>query len=132
LIPSAEVRGTTPLNRGRIVSEKNATVGLQVAKPLGRLQPFADFLFGRNQFSYLNGGIPMPQANVIYTKSASNVFSPGFGVLLKMSPRFSVRTDAQFQYFTTPVTASGHLISTAVTVGIAYHLPSTKHGHPYP
>jgi hypothetical protein len=132
LIPSAEIRGTTPLSEGSIVSEKNATFGLQIAKPIGRVQPFANLLFGRGQFSYLNGGMPVPQTNVIYTKSASNLFSPGFGALLEINSAFSVRADAQFEFFKTPVITSEYLISIPLTLGIVYHFPSTTHGHPYP
>lgn len=93
--------------------------------------PFANFLVGRNQFTYLNGGLEKPETNVIYTKSSGNLFSPGFGLLLSVGSRLSLRVDTQFQYSKTPVTTSGHLISTPMTVGLAYHFPSTTHGHPY-
>jgi hypothetical protein len=121
------------VSQGNIVSEKGVAAGLQMAKPLGgRLLPFADLLFGRNQFSYLNGGLPVPQTNIVYTESASNFISPGLGVWVDVGSRFAVRADAQFEYLKTPVTTSGHLISVPITIGIAYHFPSTKHGHPYP
>lgn len=132
LVPSLELRGTMPLGEGSIVNEKNFAIGLQVAKPLRRsVVPFANFLVGRNQFSYLNGGLEVPETNVVYTKSASNLFSPGFGMLLHVGSKLSVRIDTQFQYLKTPVTASGYLISIPTTVGFVYHFPSTTHGHPY-
>jgi hypothetical protein len=133
LVPSLELRGTTPLSDGSILSEKNFAIGLQAAKPLGRsFMPFANFLVGRNQFTYLNDGLRVSQTDVVYTKSASDLFSPGIGVLLDVGSRISLRVDAQAQYSRTPVTPSGHLISTPITVGLAYHFPSTMHGHPYP
>jgi hypothetical protein len=105
---------------------------MQMAKPLRRtVMPFANFLIGRNQFTYLNGGLEVPDTNVVYTKSASNLFSPGFGLLLDVGSRVSVRVETDFQYFRSPVTASGYLISTPTIVGLAYHFPSTTHGHPY-
>jgi hypothetical protein len=133
LIPSVELRGTTPLSVSSVLSEKNFAVGLQVTKPLGRsFMPFANFLVGRNQFTYLDDGLRVPQTNVVYTKSVSNLFSPGFGVSVDMGYRVSVRVDAQVQYLRTPVTTSGYLISAPITVGFAYHFPSTVHRHPYP
>jgi hypothetical protein len=132
LVPSLELRGTTTLNEGSILTEKNFSIGMQVAKPLRQpVMPFANFLIGRNQFTYLNGGLEVPDTNVVYTKSASNLFSPGFGLLLDVGPRVSVRVETDFQYFRTPVTASGSLISIPTTVGLAYHFPSTTRGHPY-
>jgi hypothetical protein len=132
LIPSAEVRGTSPVSDGQIVTEKSIMAGMQMTEPVGRVRPFVDVFLGRAQFSYLNGGISVPRSNVIYTKSASNLFSPGFGSFWEVGPHLLVRVDAQLQYSKTPVTASGHLISIPVTLGIVYHFPGTKHGRPYP
>jgi hypothetical protein len=132
LIPSLELRGTTPLSGSTVLSEKNYSVGLQVAKPLGRsFMPFANFLVGRNQFIYLGDGLRVPLTNVVYTKSASNLFSPGFGILVDVGHRFSVRIETQIQYLRTPVKTSGYLLSAPITIGFAYHFPSTLHGHPY-
>jgi hypothetical protein len=132
LVPSAEVRGTSPVSDGQVVTEKSVMAGMQMTEPVGRIRPFIDVLFGRAQFSYLNGGIPVPRSSVIYTKSASNLFSPGFGSFWEVGSHLSVRIDAQLQYSKIPVTASGNLVSIPVTLGIVYHFPGTKHGRPYP
>lgn len=132
LSSSAELRGTTPTSSGSIVSEKTIVGGLQLAKPVGRLRPFADILFGRGQLGYSNDGVQVPQRDIAYTKSSSNLVSPGVGVLYDINDKFSLRADLQKQYFRTPVTGSGSATSTPVIFGIAYHFPCTTHGHPYP
>jgi hypothetical protein len=132
LVPSAEVRATSPISDGQIVTEKSIIAGVGMTEPVGRVRPFIDVLLGRAQFTYLNGGLPVSRSNVIYTKSAGNLFSPGFGSFWEIGPHLSVRIDAQLQYSKIPVTASGRLISIPVTLGIVYHFPGTKHGRPYP
>src|SRR5271170_2794426 len=54
--PSFELRGTYPIDGGQIDSQKNFLLGPKVEHPFGRLHPYADFLIGRGNIKYLNGG----------------------------------------------------------------------------
>jgi len=129
---SIEVRASIPFDRGQVAGEKSAAFGIQVAAPRGRVRPFVNVLVGRMQVNYLNGGFVAPGTNRAYTFSASYLSSSGAGILFQTDNRFSFRADLQYQISSSPVTASGRLGSIPITLGLAYTLPGTRHGRPYP
>ena len=119
LFPSLEVRGTYPVDKGQVDSQRNILGGLKVAKHYGPFHPYADFLFGRGEIQYKNGFVT-PDRALFYTQSVSNVLSPGIGMDLQLNHHFSFKVDAQFQRYSSPVTNSGHLIAKSGTVGLVY------------
>ncbi len=121
LEPSIEVRGTYPVHDGTIDAQKNILGGLKVAKHFGPFHPYGDILFGRGEIDYQNGGYPDPSGLFRYLKTASGVLAPGAGVDLDVSPRFSLKADASFPRYATPVTTSGNVTGTSITGGLIYH-----------
>ncbi len=121
LEPSLEVRGTYPVHDGTIDAQKNILGGLKVAKRFGPFHPYGDILFGRGEIDYQNGGYSDLSGLFRYIKTVSGVIAPGAGIDLDVSPHFSLKADASFPRYATPVTSSGHLFGTSVTGGLVYH-----------
>ncbi len=118
--PSIEVRGTYDADAGAVDGQKNILAGLRVAKRFGLLHPYADILFGRGEIDYQNNGYPSPSGLLRYFKTVSNVLAPGAGVDVDLSPHFSLKADASFPRYTTPVTTSGHVVGSSLTGGVVY------------
>src|ERR1700760_809796 len=76
--PSFEARGTYPIDKGQISSQKNFLLGPKVEYPLGKLHPYADFLIGRGQINYHSPGFIF--GDTLYISSNTVVYSPGIGV----------------------------------------------------
>src|SRR5580704_12492639 len=55
--PAFEIRGTYPIDQGHISTQKNFLLGPKVEYPWGHFHPYADFLIGRGEIDYLNGGL---------------------------------------------------------------------------
>ena len=119
LEPSIEVRGTYPVHDGTIDAQKNILGGLKVAKRFGPFHPYGDILFGRGEIDYQNGYTD-PSGLLRYYKTVSGVLAPGAGVDLDVSPHFSLKADASFPRYATPVTTSGHLFGTSLNGGLVY------------
>ena len=117
--PAFEVRGSYPIDSGHISSQKSFLLGPRVEYPIGRLHPYADFLFGRGQIDYLNGGYIV--GNLDYISSNTFIYSPGVGVDYDLSHYFAVKADVQFEHWNTPVTPSGSINPTALTLGLVYN-----------
>ncbi len=66
--PSLEVRGTYPIHRGQIASEKDALGGIRVEHPIGHLHPYLDFLAGRGEIEYQNGGYTVHTLTYLTTR----------------------------------------------------------------
>lgn len=129
LSPALEIRGAYALDQGTIDSQKSALGGLRVAKNFGRLQPYADILYGRGELHYGSGIPSVDDPSFSYTKSASNVLSPGGGVDLRISRHFSLKADAQFQRWSTPLTASHHIYSKPYTFALVYRFHFDHYNH---
>ena len=129
LYPSAEVRGTYPVDDGSVAAEKNILFGLRVERPYGFAHPYVDILYGRNKIEYLNGGFPNASGTLLYLESISNVLSFGGGFDIDLTPHFAARFDGQLQRYQTPVTASGDIYAKAFTAGIVYRLDLNHHFH---
>jgi hypothetical protein len=120
--PGVEIRGTYPVKKGVIDSQKNVLGGLVLTRPVRRLQLYGDLLVGRGEIDFVQP-YPNPADTEIYVQTASTVISPGAGVNFSLSDRFAIKGDFQFQRYQTPVTTSGSAYAKALTIGLVYRLP---------
>lgn len=126
--PSLEVRGTYPMDSGRIDSQKSILGGLKVDVLLNhRLHPYADILFGRGEINYHSGYL---FNNEVYLLTTTNVISPGLGFDYDLSDNLAVKVDGQFQHWGYAPTPSGAIYSKVGTIGVVYRFnfgPRHKH-----
>ena len=95
--PGLEFRGTFPLDKGEIDSQRSVLGGARVDFLLGRpFHPYADVLAGRGQMNYHNGYF---YRNFEYILTTTWVYSFGAGVDLPLSPHFLVKLDGQMQHW---------------------------------
>jgi hypothetical protein len=128
--PSFEVRGTYPIDKGHISSQKNFLLGPKVEYPVGRFHPYVDFFFGRGEINYHDPGFIFGDTRFITTNTF--IYSPGIGLDYNLSHNVAVKVDAQFQHWDTPAVASGVIHPTALTIGVVYNFdfnPRHRHGH---
>ena len=124
--PTFEVRGKFPMDGGTIVSQKDIMGGARVDVLLGRrYHPYGDFLFGRGQMDYQNGGFVFN--NFQYELTTTYVWSAGGGVDYDLNDNFSVKADGQYQHWGSAPTTSGSLYSTSVTLGVVYRFNFNHH-----
>ena len=121
LRPSFEVRGTFPIVRGQIDSQRSVLAGLKLGKALGRIFPYGDVLFGRGEITY-SQPTPNPGFTFGYLRNASNVLSLGGGIDVTVTGPIDFKVDAQAQRYSTPVTESSHLLSKQLTIGFVYRM----------
>ncbi len=127
--PALEVRGTYPVDKGKIDSQENLLFGLRIARFYGNFRPYGDFLYGRAKVNYASPGYPNPSATLLYLDSVSNVFSFGGGLNYTLTEHFALKIDAQFQHYGVPVTASGTIYSKPITVGVVYRFGAQAFAH---
>jgi Outer membrane protein beta-barrel domain len=125
--PSVEVRGTYPIDKGNISSQKNILVGPKIEYPLGRLHPYADLFVGRGKIDYNDPGFIF--GNFRYDSSTTIVYSPGVGLDYNLTHDLEVKIDAQFQHWNTPATDSGTINPTALTLGAIYNFDFNSGRH---
>lgn len=137
-LPSIEGRGTYPINNGAVVGEEHAEGGIRVQRRYRNLRPYVDFLVGRGELNYQNGGLAVPMQAFRYLQTTSNIYSPGLGVEIDVSEHFAALLDGQYQLWSVPfdpsgATAnSGHIGSKSGTIGVVYRFNWLDHGHPAP
>ena len=119
-LPTLEVRGTYPVDKGDVASESNFLGGLKVERQYRAFHPYVDVLFGRGQIEYAGVGQLNPSRTVLYQRSNSNIFAAGGGVDYDVSPSFAIKLDAQVQRWDVPVTTSGSANAFSGTVGVLY------------
>jgi hypothetical protein len=124
--PAFEARGTYPIDKGHISSQKNFLLGPKVEYPLGKLHPYADFLIGRGQIDYHAPGFVF--GDTLFINSNTTVYSPGVGLDYNLAHNLAIKGDVQFQHWNTPVTASGSIHPTALTLAIVYNVDFNR-GH---
>jgi Outer membrane protein beta-barrel domain len=122
LYPALEVRGLYPIDKGQVVAEKNALIGIRLARHVNPFTPYGNVLFGRGELNFLNGGYPTPNGNYYVLSNTSNVLSLGAGTDFALNSRFALKGDFQFQRYASPVTTSGYVYSKVFTVGIVYRI----------
>lgn len=138
LLPSIEVRGTYPVDNGSVVGEEHAEGGLRLQKRFGPVRPYVDFLFGRGELNYQNGGLAVPMQAFRYLQTTSNVLSPGVGFETDITPHVALLLDGQVQIWNVPFDPSGrtanasHIYSFPGTIGVVYRFNWLQHGHPAP
>jgi opacity protein-like surface antigen len=126
--PAFEVRGTYPIAKGQISSQKNFLLGPRVEYPLGRFHPYVDFFFGRGAIDYHAPGFIFD--NTLYITTNTFIYSPGVGLDYNLTHNIAVKADAQFQHWNTPTTASGAIHPTALTLGVVYNFDlNPRHRH---
>lgn len=123
-----EARGTYPIDKGHISSQKYFLLGPKVEFPLGRYHPYVDFLLGRGQIDYHDPGFNF--GNVLYISTNTAVYSPGFGLDFNLTHNIALKADAQFQHWSTPVTTSGTIHPVGLTLGVVYNFDfNPRHRH---
>ena len=112
--PSVEVRAN--FSNGTYANERSYLFGLRALVPVGRFEPYADFLVGP-------GNIHFP-LNVGYTGDNSTVYDYGGGVDVPVFRNFALKLDVQAQHWNT-----GEFTFTPIlgTVGISYRIPFRAH-----
>ena len=121
--PVLEVRGTYPIDNGKVAGEKDVLAGLRVERQFGQLHPYVNFLVGRGEIDY-NG---YQVGDFIYLKTTSTVYSPGFGVDYDVNQHWAAKLEAQIQRWDTPVRDSGNIYSKAISVGAVYRFDFNPH-----
>jgi hypothetical protein len=129
--PYLEGRGTIAIDSGHIDKQKDALGGLRLEHKVlvPGLRAYGDFLIGRGQIDYENGGYPSPTGPFLYVSSVSTVISPGAGLEFRLTDHFSALADVQFQHWDTPVTPSGAAWAKPLTLGVRYHFNFNRKGY---
>ena len=122
--PSVEVRGTYPVDGGTIDSQESIQFGAKAERYYGNFRPYVDAFYGRGKITYLNGGYPNPAGTLLYLDSIANIYAGGGGVEYTLTDHFAIKLDGEYQHWGSPVTTSGSLNTTAVTIGVVYHIGS--------
>jgi hypothetical protein len=125
--PSFEIRGTYPIDNGTISSQKNFLLGPKVEHPFGRLHPYVDFLIGRGQINYEQGGFVV--GDILYISSNTTVYSPGAGVDYNFTHSIDLKADFQYQHWDTPVVPSWVIHPVALTLGAVYRFDFNPRHH---
>ena len=124
LRPVLEVRGNYPFYGGQVDRQKSFEGGLKVERQFGALRPYANFLIGRGETDFKNGFLV---GNLLYLKTVSTVYSPGFGVEYDVTPQWAAKVDFQYEYWNTPVAASGTAHPKAFSGGVVYRFDFNHH-----
>lgn len=124
LRPVIELRGNYPIEDGQVDRQKSFVGGLKVERQIGPLRPYANFLIGRGEADYKNG---LLFGSLLYLKTVSTVYSPGFGVEYDVTPHWAAKVDFQYQYWNTPAVASGTINPKALSAGAVYRFDFNHH-----
>ena len=118
-----EGRGTYPLSEGHVDGQLSALGGVRIdhvfsGNGYGRIVPYVDFLFGRGEIRYVNGGFPA--GSLTYTRTAANIYSGGGGLEFTLTRRLAIKADAQLQHWPTPVVPNGRIYAKQGSLGVLY------------
>ncbi len=124
--PSLEFRGSFPVDKGKIDSQRSILGGVRADFFLGhRIRPYADFLLGRGQMNYGNGYF---FRNFDYVRTTTWVYSPGAGFDYPLTDHFLVKVDAQYQRWGSAPVDSGTIYAKQGTIGLVYIIDFNRHG----
>jgi len=123
--PSFELRGTAPFDSGHVDRQINFLLGPKVEYPWHRFHPYGDFLFGRGQITFLNGGYL--QNNLRYISAGTAVYSFGLGVDYDLTDRWAAKADFQLQHWHTPIVGATTIYPKATTFGAVSHFNFNEH-----
>lgn len=122
LTPSAEIRGTYPIDSGGVVGIKDILGGVQLKWKTRHVSPYIDVLGGEGEQSYSH-----EMRNITrtwhYTQSFSGVYAGGIGADIPITEHLAFKIDAQAEHFDSPMTTSRTEWVKAGTLGIKYTLP---------
>ena len=125
--PGLEFRGTFPLDKGKIDSQRSLLGGARFDYPLGhRFHPYGDLLFGRGQMNYGQNGYFY--RNYQYILTTTWVYGVGAGVDLPLTSHFLVKVDGQYQHWGSAPVDSGTIWSKTGTIGVVYIFDFNRHG----
>ena len=124
LRPVLEIRGNYPVYNGHVDNQRSVLFGLKVERQVGPFHPYANFLVGRGGIDYPNG---LVDGSLIYLKTVSTVYSPGFGVDYDVTNHWAAKLDFQYQHWDTPATSSGVLNPKAISAGVVYRFDFNHH-----
>lgn len=122
--PALEIRGTYPVNKGEVIGEKTALVGVRFMKTYHRFNPYVDVFYGRGELTYVNGFIV---GTFRYDRTTTNIYDLGGGIDFSLTPHFDIKADAQVQHWSTPVTSDGKIYSIPVSLGVTYRFDFNHH-----
>jgi opacity protein-like surface antigen len=133
--PSIEIRGTYPVHNGAVDAQKSALAGIRIDRQFGNFRPYVDFLIGRGEIDYQNGGFI--SGPITYISSTTNVFSPGGGVDYDFTDHLSLKVDLQYQFWKVPgepapIVPSGNIHPTVGTLGVVYRFGDSHPSHHAP
>ena len=116
---SLDVRGSYPVDGGKVDSQKNLLAGVKVARYYGRFHPYVDGLVGRGAINY-EKHFATPDPNFYYVRSASNVLAVGGGIDFVLSRHLLLKADGQLERYASPAVRSGRIYSKPLTAAVVY------------
>jgi hypothetical protein len=116
--PSIEIRGKFAVHEGTTDSQKNVVGGLRLEHKIWIGRVYVDALVGRGELHYVQG-LLTPDGNSYYTYSSSNIFSPGAGGIIDLTPHIGIFADVQLERYSVPVPAGSHIWSKSLTTGVS-------------
>jgi hypothetical protein len=122
--PALEIRCTYPIMSGNVVGEESGLIGFRFMKTYHRVNPYFAAFYGRGAQNYVNGKVI---GTFRYDRTTSNVFAGGGGIDISLTSQFDIKADAQLQHWSTPVTDSGKIYSTPVSIGVVYRFDFNHH-----
>jgi len=126
--PAIEVRGSYPINSGKVDSQKAYFVGPRLEYPIGRLRTYIDVLIGRGRIEYLDDGYIF--GTLRYITSTSVVSSSGAGLDYGLTHQIAAKVDFQYQRWSTPAVSSSTISPTVLSFGGVYTFDfNTRHHH---
>lgn len=116
--PSVEVRGMIPFDAGHIAGLESIVGGLKLERQLGAVHPYGDLLFGRGAINWQHGGFP--SGNVLLLRTVTTVYSPGVGVDVDVTRKWTAKFDFQYQFWTEFPPAPGTPNPKVLTAAVMY------------
>ena len=115
--PVLEIRGTYPFYDGHINNQRSFSGGIKVERAIGPFHPYVNFLIGRGEINYTP---PFLYNGLIFYRTVSTIYSPGFGVDYDVTAHWAAKVDFQYQHWDAPIVPSGVLNPKALSVGAIY------------